>query len=125
MTAKEFNLLCVTIGRLAPQCRQVLTLRIIYGCSCREIADRVGISKRIVHRELEVALQTVHAARQPSPRSRRWIIRAAGILSLISTRPELPRTQSGAAAGHQLQEGSQATAAAGGGGLSSQDYKNW
>lgn len=63
MTAEEFNLLCVAIGRLTPQRRRVLTLRAIYEYSCREIADTLGISTRTVHRDLAAALEAVHAAR--------------------------------------------------------------
>lgn len=64
MTAEEFNLLCVAIGRLTPQRRRVLTLRSIYEYSCKEIADTLGISTRTVHRDLAAALETVHAARE-------------------------------------------------------------
>jgi RNA polymerase sigma-70 factor (ECF subfamily) len=64
MTAEEFDMLCVAIGRLAPQRRRVLTLRAIYDYSCGEIADRLGISRRTVHRDLAAALEVVHAARE-------------------------------------------------------------
>jgi RNA polymerase sigma-70 factor (ECF subfamily) len=64
MTAEEFDMLCVAIGRLAPQRRRVLTLRAIYDYSCGEIADQLGISRRTVHRDLAAALEVVHAARE-------------------------------------------------------------
>jgi len=64
MTEEEFDLLCVAIGRLSPQRRKVLTLRIFYGYSCQQIADRLGISLRTVHRDLARALEAVHAARK-------------------------------------------------------------
>lgn len=64
MTSEEFDMLCVAIGRLTPQRRQVLTLRTIYEYSCREIADELGISTRTVHRDLARGLEAVHAARE-------------------------------------------------------------
>jgi RNA polymerase sigma factor (sigma-70 family) len=64
MTAEEFDILCVAIARLTPQRRQVLTLRIFYECSCQEIAARLEISTRTVHRDLARGLETVHAARE-------------------------------------------------------------
>lgn len=64
MTDEEFDLLCVAIGRLSPQRRKILTLKTFYEYSCPQIADKLGISVRTVHRELARALETVHAARK-------------------------------------------------------------
>lgn len=63
MTTEEFDMLCVAISRLTPQRRQVLTLRAFYECSCQEIAEKLQISTRTVHRDLARALEAVHAAR--------------------------------------------------------------
>ena len=63
MTDEEFDMLCIAIARLSPQRRQVLTLRVFYEYSCRQIADRLGISLRTVHRDLARALEAVHSAR--------------------------------------------------------------
>lgn len=63
MTDEEFDMLCIAIARLTPQRRKVLTLRIFYEYSCQQIADRLGISLRTVHRDLARALEAVHSAR--------------------------------------------------------------
>jgi RNA polymerase sigma-70 factor (ECF subfamily) len=64
MKTEEFNILCVAIGRLTEQRRQVLTLRVFYELSCQEIADQLGICTRTVLRDLARALEAVHAARE-------------------------------------------------------------
>ncbi|HLT92345.1 MAG TPA: sigma-70 family RNA polymerase sigma factor [Woeseiaceae bacterium] len=64
ITEEELDLLCVAIARLSPQRRKVLTLRIFYDYSCQQIADRLGVSLRTVHRDLARALEAVHAARK-------------------------------------------------------------
>jgi RNA polymerase sigma-70 factor (ECF subfamily) len=63
MTDEEFDMLCVAIARLSPQRRKVLTLRTFYEYSCQQIADKLDISLRTVHRDLAGALEAVHAAR--------------------------------------------------------------
>jgi RNA polymerase sigma-70 factor (ECF subfamily) len=63
MTDEEFDMLCIAIARLSPQRRKVLTLRIFYEYSCRQIADKLDISLRTVHRDLAGSLEAVHAAR--------------------------------------------------------------
>lgn len=63
MTSEEFDMLCIAVGRLPSQRRRVLTLRAIYGYSCREIANHLGVSTRTVNRDLAAALEAVHAAR--------------------------------------------------------------
>ena len=52
MTDEEFDLLSIAIARLSPQRRKVLLLRLFYEYSTREIADKLDISLRTVHRDL-------------------------------------------------------------------------
>jgi RNA polymerase sigma factor (sigma-70 family) len=63
MTDEEFDMLCIAIARLSPQRRKVLTLRIFYEYSRQQIADKLEISLRTVHRDLAGALEAVRAAR--------------------------------------------------------------
>ena len=59
----EFELLSVAISRLTPQRQKVLILRAFYEYSNQQIADKLGISLRTVHRDLARALEAIHAAR--------------------------------------------------------------
>lgn len=63
MTDEEFDLLSIAIARLAPQRRKVLVLRLFYEYSIQEIADKLDISVRTVHRDLARAIEAIHAAR--------------------------------------------------------------
>jgi RNA polymerase sigma-70 factor (ECF subfamily) len=45
-----------TLLGLPPRCRQVFLLRASHECSYEEIADRLGVSKRTVEREMKMAL---------------------------------------------------------------------
>jgi DNA-directed RNA polymerase specialized sigma24 family protein len=47
---------------LQPECRRVFTLRKVYGCSEKEIADRLGIPEHAVERHLiQAACLCAHA----------------------------------------------------------------
>jgi RNA polymerase sigma-70 factor (ECF subfamily) len=45
-----------TVLGLPPRCRQVFLLRTSHECSYEEIAERLGVSKRTVEREMQAAL---------------------------------------------------------------------
>jgi RNA polymerase sigma-70 factor, ECF subfamily len=45
-----------TVLGLPPRCRQVFLLRTAHECSYEEIAERLGVSKRTVEREMQAAL---------------------------------------------------------------------
>jgi RNA polymerase sigma-70 factor (ECF subfamily) len=49
---QELELLTDAIQTLPERCRQVLTLRKIYGLSQKEIADRLGISEHTVEAQI-------------------------------------------------------------------------
>ena len=64
MTAEEFEVLCKAMARLTQQQNEVLTLYAFLGHTYQDIADRLGVSKATVHREMARALETVHIARR-------------------------------------------------------------
>lgn len=55
--AQELNLLAEAMCQLPERCRQVLTLRKIYGLSHKEIADQLGISTNTVNNQLSIAIE--------------------------------------------------------------------
>jgi RNA polymerase sigma-70 factor (ECF subfamily) len=54
---QELNFLTEAIQSLPDRCRQVFTLRKIYGMPQNEIADQLGISPRTVSAQLTIGLQ--------------------------------------------------------------------
>lgn len=54
---EEFALLTQAIQALPDRCRQVLTLRVAYGLSQREIAARLGISENTVEKQMGKGLR--------------------------------------------------------------------
>jgi RNA polymerase sigma-70 factor, ECF subfamily len=48
------------INRLPPQCRAAFTLRMFYGCSYKEVADRLGISAKTVEKHIARGLRETH-----------------------------------------------------------------
>lgn len=50
--AEDFQVLVRALQALPERCRQVLTLRKIYGLSQREVAERLGISERTVETQV-------------------------------------------------------------------------
>lgn len=48
----ELNVLAESVGSLPERCRQVLTLRLLYGYSQREISVRLGISQHTVKAQI-------------------------------------------------------------------------
>jgi len=51
-----------TLLGLPPRCRQVFLLRASHECSYEEIAERLGVSKRTVEREMQAALEACQRA---------------------------------------------------------------
>ena len=54
---QELTLLSVVVAELPKRCRQVFTLRRVYGLSQREIAERFGISEKTVEQLLVRAVR--------------------------------------------------------------------
>jgi len=54
---QELELLTQAIQSLPERCRQVLTLRRLYGLSQREVAARLGISENIVEHEVTIGVR--------------------------------------------------------------------
>ncbi len=54
---QELELLRAAMQALPTRCRQVFTLRKLYGCSHREIAAQLGISERTVEAQIDKAMR--------------------------------------------------------------------
>jgi RNA polymerase sigma-70 factor (ECF subfamily) len=54
---QELELLTQAIQSLPPRCRQVLTLRRLYGLSQREVAARLGVSENVVEHEVAIGVR--------------------------------------------------------------------
>lgn len=54
---QELELLTLAIQSLPPRCRQVLTLRRLYGLSQKEIAARLGISENTVEGQVKTGVR--------------------------------------------------------------------
>jgi RNA polymerase sigma-70 factor (ECF subfamily) len=55
--AEDLALLIKAIQALPDRCRQIVTLRKIYGLSQREVADRLGISEHTVEAQGAIGLR--------------------------------------------------------------------
>lgn len=55
--AQEIELVKQAVRQLPERCRQVVTLRMIYGLSHREIALRLGIAENTVNNQLGIGLE--------------------------------------------------------------------
>ncbi len=55
--AEEFQILIQAIQSLPERCRQIITLRKIYGLSQKEVADRLGISEHTVEAQGGIGLR--------------------------------------------------------------------
>ncbi|MBI5771684.1 MAG: RNA polymerase sigma factor [Verrucomicrobia bacterium] len=70
---QELELLTAAIQSLPDRCRQVFTLRKLYGLSQREIARRLGISESTVENQITIGVQkctayfAAHGAGKDSP----------------------------------------------------------
>jgi RNA polymerase sigma-70 factor (ECF subfamily) len=56
---QELELLTEAIQSLPDRCRQVVTLRAVYGLSQRDIAEKIGISENTVEKQLSKGIQRV------------------------------------------------------------------
>lgn len=56
-TAQEIELLQEALRHLPHRCRQVLTLRMVYGLKSREIADRLGIAEHTVCNQMTIGFE--------------------------------------------------------------------
>lgn len=54
---QELELLTQAIQSLPERCRQVLTLRRLYGLSQREVASRLGISENVVEHQVTIGVR--------------------------------------------------------------------
>ena len=55
--AEEFQILIRAIESLPERCRQVVTLRKIYGLSQKEVAERLGVSEHTVEAQVGVGVR--------------------------------------------------------------------
>lgn len=55
------RLLKEAVDRLPPQCHAAFTLRVFYGCSYKEIGNRLGLSEKTVEKHIAQGLQRTHA----------------------------------------------------------------
>lgn len=77
---EELRMLSQVIERMPAQCRQVFTLRKVYGFSQKEIAERLGITEHTVEKHVskgvrlctEYLLGLAGAERVVQPESSRW-----------------------------------------------------
>lgn len=78
-THQELALLTQAVARLPVRCRQVFTLRKVYGLSQKEIAAELGISENTVEQHLAKGMRLCSAALANSPMAERgatWLERA-------------------------------------------------
>jgi len=54
---QELHLLTEAINTLPKRCRQILTLRKLYGLSHREIAERLGLSESTVSNQITIGIE--------------------------------------------------------------------
>jgi len=70
VTTPELAFVAQFVRGLPEECRQVFTLRKVYGYTGREIADRLGIPEHIVEAHLVLAArQCAHAAADATDRA--------------------------------------------------------
>ena len=78
-THQELALLTAVVARLPARCRQVFTLRKVYGLSQKEIAAELAISENTVEQHLAKGMRLCSAALASSPLAERcspWFERA-------------------------------------------------
>jgi RNA polymerase sigma factor (sigma-70 family) len=68
---QELELLSAAVGRLPKRCRQVFTLRKVYGLSQKEIAAELKISENTVEQHLAKGMRLCSAALAGSPLAER------------------------------------------------------
>jgi RNA polymerase sigma factor (sigma-70 family) len=57
--AEDLELLTKALQSLPPRCRQILTLRKIYGLSQREVAAQLGLSVRTVEGQVAIGMRKI------------------------------------------------------------------
>jgi len=70
-THQELALLAAAVARLPTRCRQVFTLRKVYGLSQKEIAAELSISENTVEQHLAKGMRLCSAALADSPMAER------------------------------------------------------
>lgn len=70
----ELRRLARIVAELPPQRRRVFTLRKVYGLSCQQIADELGISVSTVEKHLVKALRTCSEKLAPDPKASRLAV---------------------------------------------------
>ena len=64
MSEKDFEAFVVAIARLPPQCRKAFVFKKVYGYTCREIAERLGIAVNTVRVHVAKGFKLCKAYRQ-------------------------------------------------------------
>lgn len=70
----ELRRLARIVADLPPQCRRVFTLRKVYGLSCPQIADELGISVSTVEKHLVKGLRTCSEKLAPDAKPSRLVV---------------------------------------------------
>ena len=68
---ERYALFCAAVATLPPSCRRVFVMRKVYGCSHKEIAERLGISTSTVEKHLSTGLARCRAALSALEQGRR------------------------------------------------------
>jgi RNA polymerase sigma factor (sigma-70 family) len=73
---EESRILKEAVERLPPQCQAAFTLKVLHGCSYKEIAARLGLSPRTVEKHVALGLSRTHVYLRA--RYSEWRVERAG-----------------------------------------------